>query len=92
MRPVFFNLSVYLYTIIQHNDGSFLLPHVQLRHICIQASHPTVVRLCLASSLTFQFYCYLHGARGGAVGSGTALQAGRPRVQFPIVSEFFINP
>ena len=30
--------------------------------------------------------------RGGAVGSGTALQAGRSRVRFPIVSlEFFID-
>ena len=32
------------------------------------------------------------GARGGAVGSGTALQTGRSRVRFPIVSlEFFIE-
>jgi hypothetical protein len=32
------------------------------------------------------------GARGGIVGSGTALQAGRSRVQFPMVSlEFFID-
>ena len=32
------------------------------------------------------------GARGGAVGSGTALQARRLRVQFPMVSmEFFID-
>jgi len=32
------------------------------------------------------------GERGGAVGSGTALQAGRLRVQFPMVSlEFFID-
>ena len=32
------------------------------------------------------------GILGGAVGSGTALQAGSLRVQFPIVSlEFFIN-
>jgi hypothetical protein len=30
--------------------------------------------------------------RGGTVGLGTALQAGRPRVRFPIVSlEFFID-
>ena len=32
------------------------------------------------------------GPRGGAVGWGTALQAGRPRVRFPMVSlEFFID-
>ena len=32
------------------------------------------------------------GARGGAVGSGTALQAGKSRVRFPMVSlDFFID-
>jgi hypothetical protein len=32
------------------------------------------------------------GARGGAIGLGTALQAGRPRIRFPMVSlEFFID-
>jgi hypothetical protein len=32
------------------------------------------------------------GVRGGAVGSGTALQAGRSRIRFPMVSlEFFID-
>jgi hypothetical protein len=32
------------------------------------------------------------GARGGAVGSGTALPAGRSRVRYPMVSlEFFID-
>ena len=32
------------------------------------------------------------GARGGAIGWGTALQAGRSRVRFPMVSmEFFID-
>ena len=32
------------------------------------------------------------GARGGAVGWGTALQAGRTRVRFPMLSlEFFIQ-
>jgi len=30
--------------------------------------------------------CYVMGARSGTVGSGTALQAGRSRVQFPMVS------
>ena len=35
------------------------------------------------------FYTFI-GARGGAVGQGTALQAGRSRVPFPMVSmEFF---
>ena len=34
----------------------------------------------------------VRNARGGAVGWGTALQAGRPRVRPPVVSlEFFID-
>jgi hypothetical protein len=37
-------------------------------------------------------YLYDMGARGGAVGLGTALKAGRSRVRFPMVSlEFFID-
>jgi ABC-type uncharacterized transport system permease subunit len=37
------------------------------------------------------FFCY-YVARVGAVGSGTALQAGRSWVRFPIMSlEFFID-
>ena len=37
-------------------------------------------------------YITVCGARGGAVGGGTALQAGRSRVPFPIVPlEFFID-
>jgi len=35
---------------------------------------------------------YFEGPRGGAVRWGAALQAGRPRVRFPMVSlEFFID-
>ena len=35
---------------------------------------------------------FRRGARGGTVGLGTALQAGRPRVRFLMVSvEFFID-
>ena len=40
------------------------------------------------------FIClfYSYGARGGAFGRGTTLQAGRSRVRFPMVSlEFFID-
>ena len=29
---------------------------------------------------------HIYGARGGAVDGGTALQAGRPRVRFPMVT------
>jgi hypothetical protein len=58
---------------------------------------------CLTLSLCKQYLIYLYsyfnscynistGARGGAVGSGTALQAGRSRVRFPMLSlEFFID-
>ena len=35
--------------------------------------------------ITFFMYNYV-GARGGAVGWGTALQTGRSRVRFPMVS------
>jgi len=46
---------------------------------------------------TFSIYTslpeYLGGARGGAVDSGTAVQAGRSRVRFPMVSmEFSLTP
>ena len=51
---------------------------------------------CLKTSIrSFQkthYVCVTKGARGGAVGWGTALQAGRPRVRFPMVSlEIFID-
>ena len=37
-------------------------------------------------------YITVYGARSGAVGVGTALQAGRSWVRFPLVSlEFFID-
>jgi hypothetical protein len=40
----------------------------------------------------FQRYPRICGARGGAVGRGTVLQAGTLRVRFPMVSlEFFID-
>ena len=37
-------------------------------------------------SLTLNYYIISVGVRGGAVGWGTALQAGRSRVRFPMVS------
>ena len=40
----------------------------------------------------YSWYLFLLGARCGAVGWGTALQVGRSRVRFPMVSlEFFID-
>jgi len=42
--------------------------------------------------LHYKHHMFKCGARGGAVGLGTALQAGRLRVRFPMVSvEFFID-
>ena len=49
------------------------------------------------SNLKYYIYIYIYiyiytGARGGAVGWGTALQAGRSRIRFPMVSlDFFID-
>ena len=43
-------------------------------------------------STCFRWYLHPSGARGGAVGWGTALQVGRSRVRFPMVSlDFFID-
>jgi hypothetical protein len=43
-------------------------------------------------SVNYYPYSYIEGASGGAVGSGTALQAGTSRVRFPMVSlEFFLD-
>ena len=45
-----------------------------------------------APDIIYEFYNYHVGARGSAVGWGTALQAGRSWVRFPIMSlEFFID-
>ena len=49
----------------------------------------------LSPKIVAYFLCLFFfgpGIRGGAVGSGTALQAGRSRVRFPMVQlEFFID-
>jgi hypothetical protein len=48
--------------------------------------------LTLANTLLYKLYTLYNGARGGAVGWGTALQTGTSRVRFPMVSlEFFID-
>ena len=50
--------------------------------------YPSVRRYAVYLDTLLQFL----GARGGAVGLGTALQVGRLRVRFPMVSlEFFID-
>ena len=42
------------------------------------------------TSIIFLYYIWYSGIRGGAVGWGTALQDGRSRVRFPVVSLVFI--
>ena len=45
-----------------------------------------------SSTSVFPYHYHPFGARGGAVGRGTALQAGRSQVRFPVLSlEFFID-
>ena len=49
-------------------------------------------RFALSLSLSFEMCNNSNGTHGGAVGSGTALQTGRSRARFPMVSmEFFID-
>jgi hypothetical protein len=51
-----------------------------------------VFTLCYARGLLFRGPPYRKGTRGSAVGWGTALQAGRPRIRFRRVSlGFFID-
>ena len=46
---------------------------------------------CFWTSVILVFHSHQMGARGNTVGGSTALQAGRSRVRFPMVSlEFFI--
>jgi len=53
---------------------------------CVIASNGYICKLYICN------YKQTMGVHGSAVGSGTALQAGRSRVRFPMVSlEFFIN-
>jgi hypothetical protein len=49
-------------------------------------------KLYFSSDLPHDYSPNIKQMRGGAVGSGTALQAGRSWVRFPMVSmEFFID-
>jgi len=54
--------------------------------------HTLFYRWCVSSNLNCCYKLYMGHAAGGAVGWGTALQVGRLRVRFPMVSlEFFID-
>jgi len=77
-----------------------ILGIVRLSSLCsilpMSAFH-CITQLCMNLSSFWLFnyiyiYIYIYGARGSAVGWGTALKAGRSRVLFPMVSlEFFID-
>ena len=55
-------------------------------------SHFISFKYFIYSHILFFYYISYFEARGGAVGWGTALQTGRLRVRFPIMSlEFFID-
>ena len=65
--------------------------HMYLPFICIYRSYVSTVHMHLPFASIPA--CFVNrGARGGAVGWGTALQVGRSWVRFPVVSlEFFID-
>ena len=59
-----------------------IIQHIKIYYIFINPLHIYLLRI----------YVLIIKTRGGAVGWGTALQAGRSRVRFPLVSlEIFIN-
>jgi len=72
----------------------------EYRHLCMYLFGPLSTKItpppfthtrCVRYKL-IKLCIYNCGARGGAVGWGTALQAGGSRVRFPMVSlEFFID-
>ena len=56
---------------------------------CIRHDNPWQLRLLSVLDAFCADYILWKGARGGAVGWGTALQAGRSRGRFPIVQSIF---
>jgi hypothetical protein len=82
--------SCHIYTneiLVQHTYfyrfGYLLNPRI--------GSHLSNLTLHDVVSIFYKFMCWF-GVRGGGVGWGTAQQAGRSRVRFPMVSlEFFID-
>jgi len=75
----------------QFNPDHILKPHFpkanykNIHHITLWTQNDF-------SKTPFFYYIVCVGVRGGAVGWGTALQAGRSRVRFPMVSLEFIFP
>ena len=65
-----------------------MFPYFVVVFVCL-----TIVLLVYNFLCTFyNCYGYFLGVRGGAVGLVTAIQAGRSRTRFPVVSlEFFIG-
>ena len=67
-----------------------------LQHFSLSHTHTRARAHAHAHTHTHTVNCnlifFMSGLPGGAVGRGTALQTGRQRVQFPVVSlEFFID-
>jgi len=91
------------YLIISTFEGRWILTYdTALVPILVSKDSPNLKQslLCWMSARAktnplwclIYLYTYLIGARGGAVGWGTALQAGRSRVRFPMMSlGFFID-
>ena len=48
--------------------------------------YKTCIREYVREEITFGAWTHMEGVRGGAVGWGTALQGGRSRVRFPMLS------
>jgi hypothetical protein len=61
--------------------------------LTIHKAPASLSHYCTNTTSIYYYKVYQHaGVRGGAVGWGTALQVGRSRVRFPMVSlEFFID-
>ena len=70
----------------------FLLEGQLIKTTCTVVPAVILVFIAIPSLQLLYLIDEILGARGGAFGWGTALQARRPRVQFPMVSlEFFID-
>jgi hypothetical protein len=81
--------TVGLLTSCYPNSGGHIdLVLIEMLHIIL--THAQTALLPRPRKISTYYEC--NGARDGAVGSGTALKAGRSRVRFPMLSwEFFVD-
>jgi hypothetical protein len=75
---IFTNTDIYVCIYSAHYPPKLPPPFTHTHTRCVRYK---LIKLCI----------YNCGARGGAVGWGTALQAGGSRVRFPMSLEFFID-